>query len=82
MDNRVQPTLNIQFDHTNGDQGIMISEKEKMAEIEGEASNSLFNILEEWNSVLKAENVNFDDLPKEPTIENQRTVSRRHRPTP
>ena len=82
MDNRVQPTLNIQFDHTNGDQGIMISEKEKMAEIEGEASNSLFDILEEWNSVLKAENVNFDDLPTESKDEDQRTASQRHGPTP
>ncbi len=37
-----------------------------MAELEGETSNSLFDTLEDWNAYLKAENVDFDDLPTEP----------------
>ena len=37
-----------------------------MVGLEKETSNSLFDTLEDWNSYLKAENIEVDKLPTRP----------------
>ena len=54
----------------------------QMAELEGETSNSLFDTLEDWNAYLKAENIDFDDLPTEPQKQVERNPLQRQGPTP
>jgi hypothetical protein len=53
-----------------------------MADLEGETSNSLFGTLENWNTYLKAENIDFDDLPTEPRKQVRKKPVQRHGPTP
>jgi hypothetical protein len=46
-----------------------------MVQLEGETSNSLFDVLEDWNSYLKSENV-------DPLYPSARETSSRRGPTP
>jgi len=52
-----------------------------MVHLEGETSNTLFDTLEDWNHHLKAENIDFDELPTKPRKRIERKPVRRG-PTP
>jgi hypothetical protein len=38
-----------------------------MVQLEGETYNEIFDKLEDWNKYLKAEKIDFKNLPKGPT---------------
>lgn len=38
-----------------------------MVRVEGETSNSLFEVLADWNAYLEAENIDLDSLQQKPS---------------
>ncbi len=54
----------------------------KMVGLGGETSNTLFETLEEWNAYLKAEDIDFEELPTKPRNRAKRNPVRRQGPSP